>query len=155
MKYLYISLLAMSLYSCCESRGITRISYEWDTITVKKPVFIPLPHDSIRIWDLDLINIKDTVISSGRARAEFNPGSSSGKVNVKIDCLPDTVEIPVEVKVPVYLPKEIDCSPDKTALKAKLSQGRTEGAAAVIIGLLLIIILFRFLQGVITTYIPR
>lgn len=154
MKYIAILLVCLSLYSCSGSRRATKITYEWDTLRVKKPVLLSIEADSLRLWDLDLIQIRDTTFRSGRAKARFMPGRTPGKINAHIDCMADTVLKEVSVEVPVYLPSEIDCLPDETIIRAKRSQGRTEGAAAVILIVLLLYILKKYLKTLSRSWLP-
>lgn len=145
MKYLLLLLLAFSLYSCCGTRRSSRITYKWDTIQVSRPVAVPIAHDSIRLWDLDLGMI-DTVIRSGRAKVEISPGRKAGKKNIALDCIPDTIQVPVKVKIPVLMPSQIDCSPEEGLLQARRSQGRSEGAGFAVLVLLLLYILKSYLK---------
>ena len=145
MKYLLLLLLACSIYSCRGVRKSSRTTYKWDTIEVSRPVAVSIAHDSIRLWDLDLGMI-DTVIRSGRAKLEITKGSSIRRKNLALDCVPDTIQVPVRVKIPVLMPSQMNCSPDEVLLEARRSQGRSEGAGLVFLLLLVLYALKNYLK---------
>lgn len=156
-RILLFIFLAVVLLGCCNKPPASGVRLQWGTTGIKTPVALPISGDmlSTPISIHELQNAKaGTLIdsTSGRARTRVK---SDGKGNISIEsaCLPDTVIHEVEVEVPVIEHIEAECPDNKELMKAKRSQGRTEGALGVVLLLLLIFVGRLLLRGAIP--IPR
>ena len=142
---LLLILLSLLLYGCNSSRHVSRIRYQWDTVSIKRPVVVPIEGRTFTT-EISLIEFCDSTGLDEPIQAEGNGvrievNKKKSRLSVKADCLPDTVRVPVEVKVPVMTGIEVECPPpDKELLKSKRSQGRTEGVMGILLLLLLLFI---------------
>lgn len=153
-RTLLLILLAALLFGCCTKPPASGVRLQWGTTGIKAPVALPVSGDMLST-PISIYTLQGTKAgmlidrTSGRARTRVK-SDGEGNISIESACLPDTVIHEVEVQVPVIERIEAECPPtDKGLLKAKRSQGRTEGALGIIIILLLIFVGRLLLKGAI------